>query len=230
MRISTGKQKAERQIDNIKREYPDATIISETFSGSKADRPAWTKLEKQLKKGDTIVFDEASRMMRDEEEGMELYEKLFDRGVVMVFLKEPHINSEVYRSQLDRQIERISSTGSKATDKFIAAVLEALHNYTIDLAREQIGLVFRSAQQELERLHRRTGEGVRRAQASGKTVGRAAGSTIETKKAKEAKAQILKHSKDFDGSLSDADCMKLIGVARNSYYKYKRELKEENQK
>jgi len=205
-------------------------IIPETFTGSKADRPAWTKLEKQLKPGDILVFDEASRMMRDEEEGMALYEKLFDRGVVLVFLKEPHINSEVYRGQLDRQIERISATGSEATDKLIDAILKALHTYTIDLAREQIRLAFRAAQWELDRLHRRTGEGVRRAQASGKTVGRVAGSTIETKKAKEAKAQILKHSKDFGGSLSDADCMKLIGVARNSYYKYKRELKEENQK
>lgn len=30
----------------------------------------------------------------------------------------------------------------------------------------------------------------------------------------------------FDGTLSDADCIKLIGIARNTYYKYKRELRE----
>ena len=38
---------------------------------------------------------------------------------------------------------------------------------------------------------------------------------------------IKKHSKDFDGTLEDADVMKLAGVARNSYYKYKREIREE---
>ena len=35
-----------------------------------------------------------------------------------------------------------------------------------------------------------------------------------------------KYSKDFDGSLSDAECIKLIGIARNTYYKYKKELRE----
>lgn len=35
---------------------------------------------------------------------------------------------------------------------------------------------------------------------------------------------IRKYSKDFDGTLSDVDAMKLVGVARNTYYKYKREL------
>ena len=41
-------------------------------------------------------------------------------------------------------------------------------------------------------------------------------------------AMILKYSKDFDGTLSDKECMKLIGLANNTYYKYKRELKEAN--
>lgn len=50
-----------------------------------------------------------------------------------------------------------------------------------------------------------------------------------TKKSIEAKKQIQKHSKDFGGNLSDVDCTKLIGLARNTYYKYKRELKAELQ-
>ena len=41
-----------------------------------------------------------------------------------------------------------------------------------------------------------------------------------------AKELILKHCKDFDGSLSDTDCRKLVGVAKNTYFKYKREIKE----
>ena len=36
---------------------------------------------------------------------------------------------------------------------------------------------------------------------------------------------VIKHSKDFNGTLSDGDCIKLIGISRNTYYKYKRELK-----
>ena len=37
--------------------------------------------------------------------------------------------------------------------------------------------------------------------------------------------QLPKHSKDFGGSLEDPDVIKLCGCSRNSYYKYKRELK-----
>lgn len=36
-RISTMKQKLERQIENIKREYPEAVIISEAYTGTKVD-------------------------------------------------------------------------------------------------------------------------------------------------------------------------------------------------
>ena len=36
-----------------------------------------------------------------------------------------------------------------------------------------------------------------------------------------------KHSKDFGGSLDDAICMKLAEVSRNTFYRYKKELKEQ---
>ena len=48
---------------------------------------------------------------------------------------------------------------------------------------------------------------------------------LTTKKSKSAKEIIRKHSKDFDGTLNDAEVMKLAGISRNSYYKYKREIK-----
>ena len=31
----------------------------------------------------------------------------------------------------------------------------------------------------------------------------------------------------FEGTLDDAECMKLIGIARGTYYKYKREIKKD---
>ena len=36
---------------------------------------------------------------------------------------------------------------------------------------------------------------------------------------------ILKNSKDFNGNNSDDEVMKICGISRGSYYKYKRELK-----
>ena len=226
VRISTPKQKIERQIDNIRRQYPDAAVVEETYTGTTTDRPAWNRLEPRLKAGDTVVFDEVSRMSRNAEEGMALYERLFDRGVNLVFLKEPHINTAVYRQKMQAQMERHAATGSKATDKLLDAIMEALHAYTIDIAREQIEIAFRSAQQEVDYLHRRTSEGVRKAMAAGKQVGRAAGAKVETKKAKAAKAEILKHSKSFGGQLNDEELKRLLGISYGSLYKYKRELRD----
>ena len=57
-------------------------------------------------------------------------------------------------------------------------------------------------------------------------IGQKPGAKLITKKSIEAKKQIRKYSKDFDGQLSDVECMRMIGLARNTYYKYKRELKE----
>ena len=39
-----------------------------------------------------------------------------------------------------------------------------------------------------------------------------------------------KYSKDFKGNLKDIEVIKLIGISRNTYYKYKNELTKENLK
>ena len=237
-RISTTKQNIERQIKNIKQQNPDAIIITEEYTGTTTDRPAWNKLQKQLRAGDVVIFDEVSRMSRNADEGVALYEELFDKGVNLVFIKEPHINTSVYRDKLQKQMDKVTGTGNAATDKLLNTIIEALHEYTIDLAKEQIALAFQTAEAEVEYLHQRTSEGVKAAReryekavALGETPekqkpGRAEGSTIETRKAKEQKQVILKHSKDFNGTLSDAEVMKLTGLARNTFYKYKKQLKQ----
>ena len=52
------------------------------------------------------------------------------------------------------------------------------------------------------------------------------GKHYETAKARQCKADIRRLSKDFDGSLNDADLIRYLGITRNSYYKYKRQLKD----
>lgn len=159
--------------------------------------------------------------------GCELYEELFKRDISIEFLKEPHINTEVYKEALNNQIKIKLETGNKATDELMNTIIEALNKYTIELAKEQIKIVFDQAQKELEDLHIRTSEGMETAKRNGKRVGTPKGAKLTTKKSKEAKEIILKHCKDFNGTLNDIECMKLTGLARNTFYKYKRELKED---
>lgn len=219
-RVSTAKQSIERQVDNIKAVYPDAVIITESYTGTKIDRPNWNKLYKSLHEGDTLVFDEVSRMSRNAEEGFTVYKELYERGINIVFLKESTLNTEHYR-----KTAQIAMTGSS-----VDLILEGINKYLLILAENQIKSAFETAQHEVDFLHKRTSEGVRRAQVDGKQVGRTEGAKVTTKKSIQAKETILKHSQDFNGTLNDIDCMKLTGLARNTYYKYKRELKEEEQK
>ena len=225
-RISTVKQNIQRQLDNIKMEYPDAVIITEEYTGTKINRPAFDKLIKNLKPGDTIVFDEVSRMSRNAEEGIKLYTELFDNDINLVFIKEPHINTSVYRDKLNKQIDKLNSTGNKATDKLLESIMIALHEYTIDLAKEQIELAFKTAQAEVDFLHKRTSEGVQRAILNGKKVGglTTKGTKLTTKKSIEMKAKIRALSKDFEGTNNDIEVMAITKLARNTYYKYKREM------
>ena len=72
----------------------------------------------------------------------------------------------------------------------------------------------------------RTREGIETARLNGKQIGQRQGAKLTTKKSVAAKEVIQKHSRDFCGTLDDTEVMKLTGLSRNTYYKYKRELKE----
>ena len=217
-RVSTKEQKLERQVYNIKSVYPDAVVITESFTGTTMDRPAWNKLKKTLREGDTVVFDEVSRMARTATEGFETYKELYERGVNLVFIKDAPLNTENFKATA-----QIAMTGTDVAD----AILEGVNRALMILAENQIKAAFETAQHEVDYLHMRTSEGVRRAQAQGKQVGRAAGAKITTKKSIAAKQIIQKHSKDFEGHLDDSDVITLAGIRRNSYYKYKREIRQE---
>ena len=224
-RVSTKQQNIERQIRNIKDKYPEAIIVTDEFTGTKLDRPGWNKIYKTVKAGDTIVFDQVSRMSRDAEEGFLVYKELFEKGVNLIFLKEPHVNTSGYREAGEKQIDVNLQSGSEPIDRFGNGMIKLVNELLLDLAKEQIRLAFEQAQKEVEDLHQRTREGIETARLNGKQIGQPKGAKLTTKKSIKAKELIRKHSKDFEGTLSDLDVMKLIGCARGSYYKWKRELK-----
>ena len=219
-RISTQKQNIERQIRNILKYCPDAIIKQEVYTGTKTDgRKVFEQLLKIVSAGDTIIFDSVSRMSRNAETGFQVYQELYEKGVELVFLEEPHINTETYKKALSHNI---AMTGTK-TD----IILKAINEYLMELSKEQIIIAFAQAEKEVSDLHQRTKEGIETAKRNGKQIGRQKGTKIITKKCLKAKQEILKHSKDFGGTLSDVDCIRLLGISRNSFYKYKSELKIE---
>lgn len=255
VRVSTVKQSIERQIRNVKERYPDAVIVTDEYTGTKLDRPGWIKLYSKIKPGDVIVFDSVSRMSRDAEEGFQVYEELFRRGVELIFLKEPQINTETYKKAMDGQIQLAIKSGNVAADELIGGIAEAINKYLLALAKEQIRLAFDQAEKEVEDLHQRTREGIETARLNGKQIGQIKGTKLTTKKEKAVKKLIRKYNKEFDGDLSDQETIALINgmdeiktddgaivkphsgetatgnqklkyINRATFYKYKREMKE----
>ena len=228
VRISTQKQNMQRQIRNIKAAYPNAIIIKEIYTGTKLKgRKDFEQLVKRAKEDDTFVFDSVSRMCRNADEGCELYEQLFYRGITLIFLQEPHINTDVYKRALNNQIELRIRTGNQATDELMNTIIDALNKFTLDLAKQQIRIAFEQAEKEVKDLHQRTKEGIETARLNGKQIGQRPGATLNVKKKEPLKKQIRALSKSFDGNNTDLQVMKITGLAKNTYYKYKKELQQE---
>ena len=215
-RISRPQQSMERQIRSIKAEYPDAIIQQEAYTGTSMERPEWKKLYDKVESGDVVVFDSVSRMSRTADEGVNTYFALYERGVNLIFLKEHYIDTAVYAENMK---DKIALQGTDEDEIF-----KGLNNYFRKLAERQIRIAFEQAEKEAADLRKRTREGIETARRNGKQIGQKSGNKLHVKKEAPAKEQIKKYSKDFDGSLSDVECMKLIKISRNTYYKYKREL------
>ena len=234
-RISRPTQKISRQIENILKEYPNATIKEEIYTGTKVEgREVFQKLLKEVETGDTIVFDSVSRMSRNADEGIELYFDLYNMGVNLIFLKEPYINTEVYNNNLKDKIEL---TGTDEDELFIG-----INNYFRRLAKRQIKIAFDQAEKEVKDLQERTSEGIREARKKGKQIGQKQGVTLNVKKKEPIKQIIKSRSKDFYGTLKDIEVIAIINstsytdsngtkkkyhVSNNTYYKYKKELADD---
>ena len=235
-RISTPQQSIDRQERNILAAHPKAIIVKEVYTGTKQDRPEWNKLYKVLKTNDTVVFDSVSRMSRNAKEGFELYEDLYNKQINLVFLKEPHINTSTYKNAMKNQV---SMTGDK-----VDYILEGVNKYLMVLAKDQIKLAFEQSQKEVDDLRQRTKEGMETARRNGKQIGQKKGNSLNIKKEQPIKDIIKEKSKDFNGHNTDLEVMAILAntkikiedekhnikevsakVARNTYYKYKNEMK-----
>ncbi len=223
-RISKKSQSIDRQVRNIKEEYPHSVIIQEAFTGTKINRPEWSKLYKKLQNGDIVIFDSVSRMSRNSEEGFSLYKELFEKGISLVFLKEHHIDTDSYKKAMQGIVDINISSGDSATDNLIHGIMSAINKFMMNKVEQDIYKAFEQSEKEVMDLHQRTKEGIETARLNGKQIGLPKGTKLVTKKSIQAKEQILKYNKSFNGSLNNEDTWKLIGISKTTFYKYKEEM------
>jgi len=238
-RVSTNMQRLDRQIRNLEEYAADRKIkiFREKFTGTKIERPQFNRLLSTVKEGDTIVFDSVSRMSRDAEEGFDTYMKLYDEGINLVFLKEPTINTEAFRSVLQNtKMSEGIKTNDEDADELINGIMQHVAAYIARLAEKQIQIAFAQAEKEVQDLHVRISEGMKATQRNNellpddkkKQIGRVSGRKYETKKAVAMKKKIRQMARALEGNMTDAEVIETLNISRNTYYKYKRELLEED--
>ena len=217
-RVSTIKQKLQRQVDNIKAFDSTAIIFTEKYTGTKLDgREELDKLLRKVKSSDTIIFDSVSRMSRNAQEGIELYFYLYDSNINLVFLKERYIDTDTYRTSIENSIS--------TTDNEIANIyIEATNKVIRLLAKNQIEKAFEQAQKEVDDLKIRVKEGIIK---SDKKQGIDKGTKLVTKKSIQIKEKMKRHLSCFGGTDTDKQFIEDNKISRNSFYKYKRELLQE---
>ena len=129
------------------------------------------------------------------------------------------IDTEVFRGTA-----QVALTGTDAD-----CIIDGVNRYLMILAEKQIKIAFDQAEKEVEDLHARISEGLAQAKLRGSQVGRETGRTYTSKKSVEMKARIRKMSKDFGGGMNDKEVVEVLGLARNTFYKYKREMVAEGE-
>ena len=85
-RVSTKSQakegnSLEQQKEEILHKYNTAEIFSESYTGTKTDRPIFNKIINELQEGDTLVVTKLDRLARNTVEGIQVIESLFNKSV-----------------------------------------------------------------------------------------------------------------------------------------------------
>lgn len=214
-RISTkeerGLQKYNRQEAALKKYAAENGIeylaeFQEDVSGKSFDgRKEWSRLEKLVQRGDTIVFKDISRFTREADNGYTKYMELLERGIELVFIDNPTV-STAYIKQLLSVAEKqniVARTSLESTVKLLIIV---------ELDR---------VEQERLILINRIKNGIA---ASGKQQGRKQG------KLDKMTEELEQDIKAFlaDRNIKQVDLMEKHSISRNTLKKYIELVKEQN--
>lgn len=228
-RVSTVKQSLTRQITNLTKYDSNIKIYQEKFSGRKIEnRQELKKLLSIVRKGDSIVFDSVSRMSRNAEEGFALYKELYEKGINLVFLNEPLINTDVYKTSVETLLKSFNLNTDNIQDKdaseLISSIMQAIQKYQLIQSEKQFKEAFNQAQKELDDFRERVKQGIRERKAKGLKIG---GAEHRTRKDKQDKLdKIYKMSRGFIGKFTDKEIISMLKISSVTLCKYKRELRE----
>lgn len=211
----------EKQITNISKKYPNAIIIKEVYSPTDTDRTELTKLLAQLEKNDTLIVNSMDRLDRDPQKLLTYYIDMSARGVKLIFINQPYMNTELYQTAYREMV-------SKAPLNDDTAISEALSH----LLGAQVKSILEKSWEDLQQHRGQMRENYKQARLQEKQDGQPVTKKYESRKSFMVKELIRRYNQNYDGSMNDVATMEQIRnemgtISRNTYYKYKKELANE---
>lgn len=157
-----------------------------------------------------VILDNTYQVSKDREQFIKYYAELYKNNVFLSFYKFPYLDT--------LNVLKIIAPDSTNVDieelKRVVSILFDILVSSIQAKKEERSYILAFAQEH------------------GSQVGRTRGRKATVEKIEKLKDFIVKNSEDFEGELSDTDVRELLekesfNVSRNTYYRYKAELRKE---
>lgn len=211
MRISTDteRQNFARQEKSLKRYAEEHGIeyliefTEEKSAKNFTDRKQFSKLDKLLQSGDTVVFKDLSRFTREAENGYIKYMEWLERGINIVFLDNPTVSSDYIRQMMNtaESQDLITKTAMEGTIKLLLIV-------ELDRAEQQRRYISKAIKDGIA--------------ASDKGSGRKKGSLDKMTDELRHDLELYMH----DRTITQNSVMEKHGISRNTLKKYVKKLEE----
>ncbi|MGL5902690.1 MAG: hypothetical protein ACRCZO_08370, partial [Cetobacterium sp.] len=182
--------------------FPEAKIIKEKYNSKKNNLFNFNIIKKKINTGDSIVFESILKLGETTSDILENYKFFLKQNINLLFLKEPHLDSNLLFEKFDIE-----------------------NSYPYSLLEKQIDIVLKKYYDTKSLIKLNTKKKL--SEIDNKSLGRKKFVKVETKKSKDSKLVIKNLSKNFNGVFTDVEILKILKINRNTFYKYKKELLEE---
>lgn len=193
IRVSSKEQNSGRQKQALLEQGIDEDLIFEDkMSGKNFDRPDYQLLKRVIRKGDTLYIKELDRLGRNAKLIKQEWQELSDMGVNIVVMDMP-----------------ILSTKDKDdTQQLISNIVLELLSYM--------------AEQERKKIRKRQAEGIKRAKANGKHLGRPP---------MEMPDNFGEYHKKVyrDNEMTAVEAYKELDISKTKFYQFKKKYEKENE-
>ncbi len=211
----------DKQIESINRSFPNAIVIKEVYSKTVTDRAELKRLIAQLDQDDTLIVHSMDRLSRDPGELFTYYKELADKGVQLIFINQPYMNTEVFMTVYKEMISQTPESSHPAVEESLQQLLKA-----------QIAKILEKNWEDLQMQRSHMKESYQHAREEERKNGAGRGKRYESRKSFMVKELIKKYNQNYDGLMNDVQTMEQIRsdmgtISRNTYYKYKKELVED---